>query len=326
MQKKHKNAIKLGSGILIAALTVWLTFKNTDWAALKSAFSSARWGYVLLVIPALASSYVFRVYRWVTLLAPLKNVKKTVAAPPLLTGFMLNSILPGRLGEFARSALLARSTGIPFVSSFATVVVARLFDGLALTGLTLIVMTAMWDSLAKAVRGGLVAAGCGYIGILFILIALRKWHEATTRVLVFPLRKLHFDKAAARMEKLLLDFATGLDVLKDPSEMLKVSALTAGVWLSLCVSVVPVFYALDMPWNWFYPPLILVLAGFGMLIPTPGGAGPVHYAIGVLFPAITGIPESQAKALAILFHATQFIPVIIAGLLVSKGNIKLDDN
>lgn len=326
MQKKHKNAIKLGSGILIAALTVWLTFKNTDWAALKSAFSDARWGYVLLVIPALASSYVFRVYRWVTLLAPLKNVKKTVAAPPLLTGFMLNSILPGRLGEFARSALLARSTGIPFVSSFATVVVARLFDGLALTGLTLVVMTAMWDSLAKAVRGGLVAAGCGYIGILFILIALRKWHEATTRVLVFPLRKLHFDKAAARMEKLLLDFATGLDVLKDPAEMLKVSALTAGVWLSLCVSVVPVFYALDMPWDWFYPPLILVLAGFGMLIPTPGGAGPVHYAIGVLFPAITGIPESQAKALAILFHATQFIPVIIAGLLVSKGNIKLDDN
>ncbi len=326
MQKKHKNAIKFGSGILIAALTVWLTFKNTDWVSLKNVFSSARWGYVLLVIPALASSYVFRVYRWVTLLAPLKNVKKAVAAPPLLTGFMLNSILPGRLGEFARSALLSRSTGIPFVSSFATVVVARLFDGLALTGLTLVVMTAMWDSLTKAVRGGLVAAGCGYIAILFILIALRKWHEATARVLVFPLHKLHFDKAAARIEKLLLDFATGLDVLKDPSEMVKVSALTAGVWLSLCVSVVPVFYALEMPWNWFYPPLILVLAGFGMLIPTPGGAGTVHYAIGVLFPAITGIPESQAKALAILFHATQFIPVIIAGLLVSKGNIKFDDN
>lgn len=63
-----------------------------------------------------------------------------------------------------------------------------------------------------------------------------------------------------------------------------------------------------------------------MLIPTPGGAGTVHYAIGVLFPAITGIPEPKAKALAILFHATQFIPVIIAGLVVSKGNIKVDDN
>lgn len=325
MLKKNKRAIKLAAGVIIAALTVWLTFRNTDWHELKSAFGNARWGYILLVIPALASSYVFRVYRWVTLLAPMKEVRKTIAAPPLLTGFMLNSILPGRLGEFARSALLSRRTGIPFVSTFATVVIARLFDGLALTGFALVVMTAMWDSLSLSVRGGLIAAGCGYIAILFILIALRKWHEATSGFLVYPLRKFHFDKAASRIEKMLLDFATGLDILKNPGELVRVSALTVGVWLSLCVSVIPVFYALEMPWIWFYPPLILVLAGLGMLIPTPGGAGTVHYAIGVLFPAIIGIQDSQAKALAIVFHATQFIPVIIAGLVVTKGNIKLDE-
>ncbi|MCP4647062.1 MAG: hypothetical protein GY852_04900, partial [bacterium] len=106
----------------------------------------------------------------------------------------------------------------------------------------------------------------------------------------------------------------------------KVSALTAGVWLSLCLSVIPVFFALEISLNWFYSPLILVLAGFGMLIPTPAGAGTVHYALGVLFPAITGIPEPQAKALAIVFHATQFIPVIIAGLAASRGNIKFEED
>lgn len=326
MLKKNKNAVKLAAGIAIALLTMWLTFRKTDWLELESAFSNAQWGFVLLVLPALASSYVFRVYRWVTLLAPMKKVSKAIATPPLLTGFMLNSVLPGRLGEFARSALLSRKTDIPFVSSFATVVIARLFDGLALTGLTLAVMTAMWESLPTSVRGGLIAAGCGYIVILFILIALRKWHQGTARVLVYPLRKFHFNKLSSKIEKMLMDFAKGLDILKDPGEMFRVSALTVGVWLSLCVSVIPVFYALEMPWSWYYPPLILVLAGFGMLIPTPAGAGTVHYALGVLFPAITGVSESQAKALAIVFHATQFIPVIIAGLMVSKGNIKFDDN
>lgn len=325
MQKKTKNIIKLAIGIIIAALTIWLTFRSTNWPELRSAFSHTRWGFVLLVLPALAASYVFRVYRWVTLLSPMKKVEKAVAAPPLLTGFMMNSVFPGRLGEFARSALLSRSTGIPFVSSFATVVVARLFDGLALTGLTLVVMAAMWNNLSGSVRGGLIAAGFGYIVILFVLIALKKWHEATARIIVFPFRKLHFEKVASKIERMLLDFATGLDILKDPQELIRVSLLSAGVWLSLCVSVIPVFYALEMPWVWYYPPLILVLAGFGMLIPTPGGAGTVHYAIGVLFPAITGIPLPQAKALAIVFHATQFIPVIIAGLLVSKGNLKLND-
>lgn len=326
MQKKTKNILKLTVGIIIACLTIWLTFRSTNWSELKNAFANTRWGFVVLVLPTLAASYVFRIYRWVALLAPMQKVKKAVATPPLLTGFMMNSVFPGRLGEFARSALLSRSTGIPFVSSFATVVVARLFDGLALTGLTLVVMAAMWDNLSNSVRGGLIAASIGYVVILFVLIALRKWHEVTARVIVFPLRKLHFDKIASKIEKMLLDFAIGLDVLKDHKELVKISLLTMGVWLSLCVSVVPVFYALEMSWFWYYPPLILVLAGFGMLIPTPGGAGTIHYALGVLFPAITGIPEPQAKALAIVFHATQFIPVIIAGLLVSKGNIKLDNN
>jgi len=326
LSEKSSRTVKLAIGTAVAALTIWLTFRNTNWSDLSAAFTGARWGFVLLVLPALAASYLFRVYRWVTLLAPVKKVSKSMATPPLLTGFMLNSVLPGRLGEFARSAILSRKAGIPFASSFATVVVARLFDGLALTGLTLVVMAAMWNSLSHSIRTGLIAAGGGYIVILFVLVALRRWHESTTAVLVYPFRKLHFDKLAEKAEKLLLEFASGLDILQNPGELVRVSALTAGVWLSLVVSVVPVFYALEMQCSWYYPPLILVLAGFGMLIPTPAGTGTIHYAIGVLFPAITGIPEPQAKALAIVFHATQFIPVIVAGLAVSKGNLKADRN
>jgi uncharacterized protein (TIRG00374 family) len=324
--KSSKNTIKLIVGTVVAILTIWLTFRNTDWQELRAALSGARWSVVLLVVPALAASYIFRVYRWITLLAPVKNVGTKESTPPLLIGFMLNSVLPGRLGEFVRAGVLTKKTGIPFASSFATVVVARLFDGLALSGFTLVVMAAMWSFLPHSVRGGLIAAGGGYIVVLFLLAALRKWHETTAAILVYPLQKLHFNRLAERITKLLLEFAAGLDVLKDPRELLKVSALTAGVWLSLCVSVIPVFFALEMQWSWFYPPLILVLAGFGMLIPTPAGAGTIHYAIGVLFPAITGVPEPQAKALAIVFHATQFIPVIIAGFVASKGSLKFGED
>jgi uncharacterized protein (TIRG00374 family) len=323
LPKLNSNAVKTAIGLVIAAVAIWFTFRNTDLQELQTVLIGTRWVYTVAVLPALTLSYVFRIYRWTTLLAPIKKVSKADAAGPLITGFMLNSILPGRIGEFARAALLSRKADIPFASSFATVVVARLFDGLALTGLALVVMGAMWNSLSSSIRGGLIAAGCGYIGVLFVLIALRRWHEATARFLVFPLRKLRFSDLAVKIEKALLEFAAGLDILKDPVELLKVSFFTIGVWVSLCLSVVPLFYALGMQWVWHYPPLILVLAGFGMLIPTPAGTGTVHYAIGVLFPVITGIPEPQAKALAILFHATQFVPVIIAGLAVSKGNAEL---
>jgi hypothetical protein len=72
-----------------------------------------------------------------------------------------------------------------------------------------------------------------------------------------------------------------------------------------------------MDFQWYYPPLILVLAGLGMLIPTPAGTGTIHYALGVVFPVITGIGESTAKVMAVVFHATQFLPIIVAGLVAA---------
>ncbi len=325
MKNSRSSSIKLVIGTAIALLTIWLTFRKTDWNELSAVFQTAGWGYAFAVLPALAISYLFRIYRWVTLLAPVGKVRKASAAPPLITGFMLNSVLPGRLGEFARSALLSRKTGIPFASSFATVVVARLFDGLTLTGMAIIVMAAMWESLSVGVRSGLIAAGAGYAAILLVLIALGKWHGRTVAVIVWPLKRFGFYRLAARMERMLLDFAAGLDILKNPGEIVRVTALSIGVWLALCASVIPVFIALDIQWEWYYPPLVLVLSGFGMLIPTPAGAGTVHYALGVLFPVITGIPEPRAKAMAIFFHATQFLPVIVAGLAVSRGNLKIEE-
>ncbi len=325
MQKKNKHLFKLLIGLIIAAITIWLTFRSTDWDALKAAFNHVRWEYIILVLPALALSYVFRIYRWVLLLAPVKKITKKSVTTPLLTGFLLNSILPGRLGEFARSALLSKKESIPFASSFATVVIARLFDGLALTALALIVMTAMWNSLSDTVRTGLILAGCVYIVILFILIALRKWHEKTAEIIVYPLKKFHFQKAAQKIKALLLDFASGLDILTNIPALIKTATLSALVWGCLILSVLPAFFALGIPIQWYYAPLVLVLAGFGMMIPTPAGAGTVHYAIGVLFPIITGIGEPEAKVLAIVFHATQFIPVILAGLAVSKGNLDFDE-
>ncbi len=325
MQKKSKRLIKLLIGLIIAAITIWLTFRSTDWDALKTAFNHVRWEYIILVLPALAFSYVFRIYRWVALLSPVKKISKLSVTPSLLTGFMLNSILPGRLGEFARSAILSKKEKIPFASSFATVVIARLFDGLALTALALIVMTAMWNSLSDTIRTGLILAGCVYVTVLLVLIALKKWHEKTAEIIVYPLKKFHFEKAAEKIKSLLLDFASGLDILTDIRALVKVATLSALVWGSLIVSVLPAFFALGISLHWYYAPLILVLAGFGMMIPTPAGAGTVHYAIGVLFPIITGIAEPEAKVLAIVFHATQFIPVIIAGLAVSKGNLNFDE-
>ncbi len=316
--------LRTAVGLVIALATLWLAFRKTAWTELAEVVSAASLAPLLLVLPLLAASYMFRILRWRVLLGHMEKIPYRILTPPVLVAFMLNAILPGRVGEVIRAVLLSRKTTVPFSSAFATVVVARLFDGLSLTFMTLLVMLSMWGNLTGPIRSGLIMAGVGYLAVLLVLAALRAWHDKTAAILVKPVRFLGFSGAADKVERLLLSFAAGLDVLKSPRDLLKAVACSAGVWGCLTISVIPVFWSLGMAFQWNTAPLVLILSGLGMLIPTPAGTGTIHYLLGVVFPVVTGIPEASAKAMAILFHATQFLPVIVAGLIAGGGGLKKD--
>ncbi len=318
--KRSSLLLRTLLGVVVAGAALWLTFRKTDTAELAAAWNASSRALLLPVLPLLAASYGFRVLRWKVLLRHLEDIPMRVLTPPLLVAFMLNSVFPGRVGEVARAVLLARRTGVPFSSGFATVVMARLLDGLTLSLMTLLVMASMWPDLASSVRSGLILAGAGYLAVLAVLVLLRKRQEKTASALVRPLLALGLRRPADRARSLLLSFASGLDVMKSPRDTLKAAALSLGVWGCLTLSVIPVFLSLGIGFRWNTAPLVLVLSGLGMLIPTPAGTGTVHYLLGVVFPAVTGVSAVSAQAMAILFHATQFIPIIVAGLL-AQGTV-----
>ena len=68
------------------------------------------------------------------------TIDRTVAFRPrfaaVMIGFAANNLLPARVGEFARALTLARITPVGIAASFATLVVERILDGLALVLLT----------------------------------------------------------------------------------------------------------------------------------------------------------------------------------------------
>lgn len=317
-RRASKLALRLLIGVAIAGITLWLTYRKTDTAALAGALAESDLVWLAAVLPFLAASYLLRILRWRVLLSPMGRVSSATASGPLLSGFMLNSVLPGRVGEVARALLLSRKTGIARASSMATVVLARLFDGLTLTAFTLLVLLGFWSDVSPGVRLGLAGAGAMYLAVLGLLVALRIWHRSAAAVAAAPVRLLSHG-LSRRLEGILVSFSDGLGVLRSGREVLIVSALSLGVWISLALSIVPALLSLGMAVEPLYPLLILVLAAFGMLIPTPAGTGTVHYALGVLLPAIAGIPDSRAKLLAIVFHASQFLPIIAAGLIAAAS-------
>jgi len=302
-------------GLLIAVIALYLTYRKTDTAELMDTLQTLNWIPLLLVLPPLAFSYLFRILRWRVLLSPIAKVSSRKATGPLLTGFMVNSILPGRVGEILRSILLSRKTDIPGFASFATVVLARIFDGLTLGLMTLVVLVRYWNELSHGIRLGLVSAIIMYVAVLLVLIALRKWDRKAAYVLTKPFRWIRLKTAACKLEEIFISFSKGLTVLKDMKETVTVVLLSLCVWVCLSLSVLPVFEVMGQGINWYYPLLVLILAGLGMLIPTPAGTGTVHGALVIGLPVL-GL-SMDTGVFALLFHTTQFMPIIIVGLVAA---------
>ncbi len=307
----------LAVGLVIAAAALYLTYRKTDAAELGGILERTTWPLLLLVLVPLAMSYVFRIIRWRVLLSPVRRVSAEEATGPLLTGFMVNSLLPGRVGELARALLLSRRTGVSRASSFATVVLARLFDGLTLAAMTLLALAVLWSDLRGPIRTGLIGAAVLYLIVLAVLVALGRFRQRAVDVLTWPLRKLGLSGPASRLAGILASFVTGLEALRNLREVVVVSLLSLCVWLSLSLSVLPVFWAMHLQVEWYYPVLVLILAGLGMLIPTPAGTGTVHGALVLVLPQLTMIGEGTARVLALLFHTTQFLPIILVGIVAA---------
>ncbi|MBC8428767.1 MAG: flippase-like domain-containing protein [FCB group bacterium] len=313
--KKNSICKHLIIGLIIAVTALYLTYRKTGTAELIETLQTVDWLPLLFVFPPLALSYLFRIFRWKLLLSPVAKVSAAKATGPLLTGFMVNSILPGRVGEILRSVLLSRKTGVPGFASFATVVLARIFDGLTLGLMTLVVLVKFWDELSSGIRLGLMGAIAMYICVLLILVALKKWNEKAAYILTSPFRWIRLETVATKLEEILMSFSKGLAVLKDAKETISIILLSLCVWICLSLSVVPVFLVMGQGIHWYYPLLVLILAGLGMLIPTPAGTGTVHGALVIGLPVL-GL-SMDAGVFAFLFHTTQFLPIIMAGLVAA---------
>ncbi|MCK5064939.1 MAG: flippase-like domain-containing protein [Candidatus Fermentibacteraceae bacterium] len=315
--KKHSVWKHLIPGVIIAGIALFLTYRKMDMVQLMSALGEMSWPILLLVLLPLSLSYVFRILRWRLLLSPIADVSMKDASGPLLTGFMVNALLPGRVGEILRALLLSRRTSVQRAASFATVVLARIFDGLTLAAMTLIVLAVLWTELDTAIRLGLIGAALLYLVILLMLISLRKWKEQAAGAISAPFRWVRLNSLSEKIEGLLVSFSHGLEVLKNWREIIQVALYSLCIWGMLALSVLPVFRAMHLEVLWYYPLLVLILAGLGMLIPTPAGTGTVHGALVLVLPGLVGISVENTRIFALLFHTTQFLPIILVGLIAA---------
>lgn len=184
----------------------------------------AGFGLLLVVI------HVVRVLRWHWLLKPVATVGWRVLNRASAVGFMMQFLLPVRLGDLARPLRLSQQSPVSLSAALATVVVERVSDAVCV----LLLLAGVLAALPSGTLGGM-AAPLGWItagvaaGTVLLVVAARQ----PGRVFGGIRRALArgAPRIEARLGPPLEDFGRGLDVLQRGDCLRPFAAWTLIDWL-----------------------------------------------------------------------------------------------
>jgi uncharacterized protein (TIRG00374 family) len=239
-----KLAINLGLSLIMLALSLWLVWPNaTSQDALSDAFGRLTLtGFAPTVIGYLAILAVVhfcRAYRWNYLLAPI-GVKlgfgRLMAVSSV--GFMAILVLPARLGELVRPALIRRKGHVSASAALGTVAVERIIDGLMVSVIVFGTFIAIHraDSPGWMMPTAYISLGVFAVCLVGLLFALR-WPDWTVRTfLSVTLLSRFAPRFAAKLGAKLHELIRGFAVLKDRKNLASFLLWTLAYWVANGVS------------------------------------------------------------------------------------------
>jgi len=292
-------------------------------ANLADVWRHVRTAHVSLLVAALAfvsTTFWIRAFRWQQLLGPIGPTRFRTVFRSGVIGFAALSILPARVGDLLRPYLVARQDGLPFTSAFATIVMERVLDLIAVLSLMAIYVwgfadTSTWNPRFlipiqwSAAIGGLVS-----LALLWAMWVLASHPEKIER-LVHSTDRVLPRRVALRLGELARTFSSGFAVAREPRAFLFALLWSFPLWIMIASETWAVTRAFDIALPFTGTFLLQLFLVVGVAVPTPGGIGSYHEAYRFGVTSFFGAPNDQAVAAAIVVHAIAFFPVLLLGLV-----------
>jgi uncharacterized protein (TIRG00374 family) len=259
------SAFVLFLGVAIA-LVVW---HGPDWTAVHDAFTAVSWPWVAVAIGLNLLSVVARSISWDTCIR--ESLEPPHPAYPLVfsafcVGLFANAVLPGRVGEIARAAVLRRRTGKGTTATLIGSVFAhRMFD--LLPTITLVV----WVLIAADIPGwayltlGLAMA----IGVFLFAAAFVLAHRQHREL-----------ESLGSIRQVLARARQGLAIMRKPVPALQATAFQFAGWFCQLLAVWSAMKAFQIDEPLAAAGLVLVLMNVATIVPLwPGNVGLVQVAV-----------------------------------------------
>ena len=309
-----RNALKIAFPLVLGGLILWWMYRDFDWKGLWTALDGGMdWTWMWLSMPFGVMAQVLRAVRWRQALEPLAERPRTMTCVHAVFLSYASSLVVPRVGEVLRCGVLKRYEGTSFTKALGTVVTERMVDSvvmLVLSALTVLLQIRVFSVFFAEtgvgfgeLAGRFSAAGYWVTGAcLLVLVSF----------LCFMARRLEW---FSRTRGLFRSVADGIRSLRGIRHIPLYIVYSVGIWVAYFLHFYLTFYSFSYTADLGMMSALIafVVGSFAVLVPTPNGAGPWHFAVKTVL-VLYGVGESDGVMFVLIVHTLQTLLVILLGL------------
>jgi len=267
--------VRLGLALGVFAGVVVALWFLPDWSTVGTAFQNVHWAWVAVAIAINLGSIVARSIAWDLVIqqaVPAPSPRYRLVFSAFCVGLLANAVLPGRIGELARVAVLNRRIERKrrsWATLVGTVFAHRMFDLIPIVLLVLYVLvTAKIPAWAYSSLVGVVS-----IGAALFIVALLSARSTGRRPRLDSLGTVRHMLAMAR---------EGLAVMHRPAPAAGAICFQILGWVCQLFAVFTAMRAFDIHEGVPAAALVLLVMNVATIIPLwPGNVGAVQVAIAI---------------------------------------------
>ena len=314
---------------ILGGAILWWMYRGEEFSTICHVLTEEmNWTWMLLSFPFGILAQMFRGWRWKQTLDPIEDLSPSTAkqAPSgqkirarnstcihaVFISYAASLVIP-RIGEFSRCAVLKRYNGVSFSKALGTVVTERAVDTLIVmiySGIILLIEMSIFGTFFRktgtsldrnlegfSLTGWLVTIICG-VAVLILLHLLLKNLSIYNKV-----------------KMTLSGIWEGVLSLRGIKNLPLYLFFSIGIWVMYFLHYYLTFFCFDFTANLGIGCALVsfVVANFAVIVPTPNGAGPWHFAIKTML-ILYGVADEQALWFVLIVHTVQTLLVIALGI------------
>ena len=314
MKNIMTNAAKIIFPILLGGAILYWMYRGEDFGRISHVLTNEmNWTWMLLSFPFGILAQMFRGWRWKQTLEPIDEHPRTsTSLYAVFLSYAVSLMIP-RIGEFTRCGVLKRYDGISFSKALGTVVTERAIDTLVvggITGLTLLFELSVFGTFFDKTGTSLDTifnkfSATGYLVTVVCVIAIL--------ILVHVLfQSLNiYSKVKATIGSIW----QGIISLRGVKNLPLFIFFTLGIWVSYFLHYYLTFFCFDFTEHLGLgcAMVTFVVGSIAVIVPTPNGAGPWHFAVKTML-ILYGVIDEHALYFVLIVHTVQTLLVVALGV------------